>query len=96
VLTPTDATNVTIKFNSATAGSTKLLLLKNQSTAGTGTITFATSDTSVNGVTFTATRLSSDDIVRTASTTNYIQITCITDSNIDVDKRDFIYTVSQA
>lgn len=96
VLTPTDGTNVTIKFNSATTGSTKLLLLKNQGTAGTGTITFATSDTSINGVTFTATRLSSDDIVRTANTTNYIQITCIADSYVDADKRDFIYTVSQA
>ena len=88
VTLPTGNVAVTLNFDGADIGMTKVVLIKTQSSAYTGTITL--SQTTGTG---TFIRLSSDDIVKDASTTNYMQITCIDKSS---DNRTFIYTVGTA
>jgi hypothetical protein len=88
VTLPTDSTATTLNFDGADIGMTKVVLIKTQSSAYTGTLTF--SQTSGTG---TFVRLSSDDIVKDASTTNYVQITCIDKSSNDCT---YIYTVGTA
>ena len=88
VTLPTGNVAVTLNFDGADIGMTKVVLIKTQSSAYTGTITL--SQTTGTG---TFVRLSSDDIVKDASTTNYMQITCIDKSSND---RTFIYTVGTA
>ena len=88
VTLPTDNTPTTLNFDGADIGMTKVILIKTQSSAYTGTLTF--SQTSGAG---TFVRLSSDDIVKDASTTNYVQITCIDKSSNDCT---YIYTVGTA
>ena len=88
VTLPTDSTATTLNFDGADIGMTKVVLIKTQSSAYTGTLTF--SQTSGTG---TFIRLSSDDIVKDASTTNYVQITCINKSANDCT---YIYTVGTA
>jgi hypothetical protein len=88
ITTPTDSTATTLNFDNAEIGMSKMILIVNQSTAGSGTITLG--QTTGTG---TFIRTSSDDIVRTLSTTNYLQITCIAASG---DDRTFVYTVGTA
>jgi hypothetical protein len=88
ITTPTDSTATTLNFDNAEVGMSKMILIVNQSTAGSGTITLG--QTTGTG---TFIRTSSDDIVRTLSTTNYLQITCIAASG---DDRTFVYTVGTA
>jgi hypothetical protein len=88
VTLPTGNVAVTLNFDGADIGMTKVILIKTQSSAYTGTITF--SQTTGTG---TFVRLSSDDIVKDASTTNYVQATCIDKSG---DNCTFIYTVGTA
>jgi hypothetical protein len=88
VTLPTGNVAVTLNFDGADIGMTKVILIKTQSSAYTGTITF--SQTTGTG---TFVRLSSDDIVKDASTTNYLQATCIDKSG---DNCTFIYTVGTA
>jgi uncharacterized membrane protein len=88
ITTPTDSTATTLNFDNAEIGMSKMILIVNQSTAGSGTITLGQT---IGTGTFI--RTSSDDIVRTLSTTNYLQITCIAASG---DDRTFVYTVGTA
>ena len=88
ITTPTDTTATTLNFDNAEIGMSKMVLIVNQGTAGSGTITLG--QTTGTG---TFIRASSDDIVRTASITNYLQITCIGESG---DDRTFVYTVGTA
>ena len=88
ITTPTDSTATTLNFDNAEIGMSKMVLIVNQGTAGSGTITLG--QTTGTG---TFIRTSSDDIVRTISTTNYLQITCIAGSSND---RTFVYTVGTA
>lgn len=88
VTLPVGNVPVTLNFDGADIGMTKVVLIKTQSSAYTGTLTF--SQTSGIG---TFVRLSSDDIVKDASTTNYVQITCIDKSSNDCT---YIYTVGTA
>ena len=88
VTLPVGNVPVTLNFDGADIGMTKVVLIKTQSSAYTGTLTF--SQTSGTG---TFVRLSSDDIVKDASTTNYVQITCIDKSSNDCT---YIYTVGTA
>ncbi len=88
VTLPTDGTATTLNFDGADIGMTKVVLIKTQSSAYTGTLTF--SQTSGTG---TFVRLSSDDIVKDANTTNYVQITCINKSSNDCT---YIYTIGIA
>jgi hypothetical protein len=88
ITTPTDSTATTLNFDNAEIGMSKMVLIVNQGTAGSGTITLG--QTTGTG---TFIRTSSDDIVRTISTTNYLQITCIAESSND---RTFVYTVGTA
>lgn len=88
VTLPIGDVDVTLNFDGSQIGMTKVVVLKTQSSAYTGDITLT--QTSGTG---TFVRLSSDDIVKDASTTNYIQITCIDKSGTN---RTYIYTVGQA
>ena len=88
ITTPTDSTATTLNFDNAEIGMSKMVLIVNQGTEGSGTITLG--QTTGTG---TFIRTSSDDIVRTISTTNYLQITCIAGSSND---RTFVYTVGTA
>lgn len=88
VTLPVGNVPVTLNFDGADIGMTKVILIKTQSSAYTGTLTF--SQTSGTG---TFVRLSSDDIVKDASATNYVQITCIDKSSNDCT---YIYTVGTA
>ena len=88
ITTPTDTTATTLNFDNTKIGMSKMVLIVNQGTAGSGAITLGQT---VGTGTFI--RSSSDDIVRTASITNYLQITCIGESG---DDRTFIYTVGTA
>ena len=88
ITTPTDTTATILNFDNAEIGMSKMVLIVNQGTAGSGTITLG--QTTGTG---TFIRASSDDIVRTASITNYLQITCIGESG---DDRTFVYTVGTA
>lgn len=88
VTLPTDSTATTLNFDGADIGMTKVVLIKTQSSAYPGTLTF--SQTSGTG---TFVRLSSDDIVKDANTTNYVQITCIDKSGGNCT---YIYTVATA
>ena len=88
ITTPTDTTATTLNFDNAEIGMSKMVLIVNQGTEGSGTITLGQT---VGTGTFI--RSSSDDIVRTISTTNYLQITCIGESG---DDRTFVYTVGTA
>ena len=88
ITTPTDSTATTLNFDNAEIGMSKMVLIVNQGTEGSGTITLG--QTTGTG---TFIRTSSDDIVRTISTTNYLQITCIAESSND---RTFVYTVGTA
>lgn len=85
VTLPTGNVPVTLNFDGAEIGMTKVIIIKTQSSAYTGTITF--SQTTGTG---TFVRLSSDDIVKDLDTTNYLQATCIDKSG---DNCTFIYTV---
>ena len=88
ITTPTDSTATTLNFDNAEIGMSKMVLIVNQGTEGSGTITLG--QTTGTG---TFIRTSSVDIVRTISTTNYLQITCIAGSSND---RTFVYTVGTA
>lgn len=97
VTLPADSTNITLNFANAKIGMTKVVIVKTQSTAHSGTISFDVTNASGGALTGTGTftRLSSDDITKDASTTNYMQITCI-DEGSDAGDRTFIYTVGTA
>ena len=95
---PGSAANLSLNIASAKTGMTKVFIIRtNASTDYTGTLTFDVTDAAANPLTGTPTfvRLSSDDIVKTANTVNYMQITCIAEGQ-DAGDRTFIYTVGTA
>ena len=95
---PGSAANLTFNIANAKKGMTKVFIIRtNTSTAYTGTLTFDVTNDSAGALTGTPTfvRLSSDDIVKTANTVNYMQITCIAEGS-DAGDRTFIYTVGTA
>ena len=95
---PGSAANLTFNIVNAKTGMTKVFIIRtNASTAYTGTLTFDVTDGSGGALTGTPTfvRLSSDDVVKTADTVNYMQITCVAEGS-DSGDRTFIYTVGTA
>jgi len=95
---PGSAANLSINMILAKPGMTKVFIIRTDaSTDYTGTLTFDVTDSVGNPLTGTPTfvRLSSDDIVKTANTVNYMQITCIAEGT-DAGDRTFIYTVGTA
>lgn len=88
---PSDSTNITLNFDKARIGETKVVIINGK--GGSGTITFDTNDLFVSGNATVFKRLSLDEIDKTNATVNYIQITCV---NTTIYGKDFIYTVGTA
>lgn len=97
VTLPGDSTACTINLANPRIGVTKTIVIKTGSTAYSGTLSYDVTDSSGGALTGTSTftRLSSDDITKDASTTNYVQITCV-DKGSDAGDRTFIYTTGIA
>ena len=95
---PGSATDLTFNIANPKTGMTKVFIIRtNASTDYTGTLTFDVTSDNAGALTGTSTfvRLSSDDIVKTANTVNYMQITCVAEGS-DAGDRTFIYTVGTA